>query len=201
MISAETYYRQSSDLITRVVELRDDNRIWMTSQNINKDYNYGIELSMNWTVFQWLRLNLTSNYFQNNLVELQKGVEEIRRRNVFNANGMLSIIPTRSTFIQLLGYYSGPRNLPNYGEQKESFSVGFAVRQEFFNRKLSITFRGQDLLGTAKREFINYGSNFTTRAKMSPESSVFYLSISYTFNDFRRPQRRDENIEIDMQDF
>jgi outer membrane receptor protein involved in Fe transport len=196
-VNLETYYRQTLNSISRLIDITPDNKIWMTSANISKDYTYGAGLSVNLIPAKWFRFTAVGNYFRNSIVEYVGGADNSRFNNTYDMNMTTTIIPQQSTIIQFTGNFNGPRIFANYGSQKSFYSLGFAIRQDFFNRKLSVTLRGQDILNSAKYNFANNSKYFTQISSYEPEHSVISLGITYIINDYRRKQR-DTSTEVDM---
>lgn len=195
-ISLETYYRQSDDVISRVLRLREDNRILITSDNENSEYALGGELALNLNLVQCMRLNLSSNIYKYHLEETSGGQNENRSRWTFDANGALTLILGPGTFIQLNGYYNGPRIITD-GEQKEVFTTSLSIRQDLFNRSLSVILSGRDIFKTAKYDFTQSGLNFKSTGYFEPESPAFSLTLSFRINNYR-PTRRDRSDQPDI---
>ena len=63
-LSVETYYRQTNNKITRVMELQENNVILNTYNNLNSDYALGSELMLNMELTKWWRLTTSANIFQ-----------------------------------------------------------------------------------------------------------------------------------------
>ena len=85
------------------------------------------------------------------------------------------------------------------GEQKEVFVTAMSVRQDFFNRSLSLILSGRDIFSSAKYEFSNSGPNFLSYGYYYPESPTWTLTLSYRINNYQRRPQRDESINIDFQ--
>ncbi len=194
-ISIEGYYRQTDKSITRSNEIIENDKLLLTYVNLNKDYLYGAEISTYWTVFSWLRFNASCNYFNYNLVENYDGQEHHNNRNIFDANAMLNLIISQDTYIQLSGYYQGPRLLAD-GEMQKIYTFGFAIRQDFFEHALTVALRGHDFLGTADYKFNNFRDNYKSYGSFDPESPTFTLSLSYKINNFKKQQREGETFDI-----
>lgn len=198
-LTAETFYRYSYDLISRILTLKSDGKIWLYPVNINDDKTYGVGLSGNLVFAREFRISLSGNYYTNDFTELVDGRNTARTINSFDGNITANIIPYMGAFIQLTGYYSGPKNQPNNGTMKEFYQVSLALRQEFLDRKLSVTLRAQDLFNSAKYVMSNETGGFTSYSNYLPERSVFVLSMSYIINDYKRTPRRDEGSEMEFQ--
>lgn len=199
MISAETFFRHSYDLISRIIAIKPDGKLWLYPININSNDTYGAGLSANFTFSKSLRLNLAGNFYHNEFSELIDGVNTLRNINSFDGNATLNFVPYIGAFVQLTAYYSGPKNQPNNGRLEGFYFISLALRQEFLERKLSVTLRAQDLFNTSKYVMSAGAAAFSTNSAYFPEKSVFVLAFSYAINDYKRAPKRDEPSEIDFQ--
>ncbi len=188
-ISLETYYRQTNNLIGRTMTLLPDNRILLTSDNNDKDYLYGGEISVNATPFDWLRFYVAGNYYSYNLVEKDDfGGTDTRQTNVADLNGMATVYFSKSTVLQLNGYYSGPRIITD-GEQEEVFIMSASIRQDFFNRSLSLLFNVRDIFSTGDYVFDNRTLNLHSYGGFTPEQPVASLTLTYRINNYQSDRR------------
>ena len=193
----EGYYRQTNDLISRKMELTDNNKILLTSENTNKDFLYGTEISANIVPATWLRFTAGANYFDYHLKELVGDVETERSSSIFDMNFSATFMPkwiddVSPTVIQFTGYYTGDRIIAD-GEQKSNFATSLALSQSFMERALTVTLHVNDLFKTSRYEFTNNGLNFKSYGYFDPERQTVNLSISYRINNYqRRPQNNDD---------
>lgn len=200
-ISLESYFRQTNDLISRTISLTDDNKLLISSVNVDRDYLYGGELSANIFLAKWLRFNLGSNFYSYHLVEKRDGKESERSTNVIDGNMSATITfdpSVRTAFLQLSGYYSGPKITPD-GEVKGSHAFSATLRKDLFNRKLTVVLSARDIFKTAKFEMINNGVSFKSYGYFLPESQVVNLSISYRINNFQRRRAQTKEVEMEFQ--
>lgn len=195
--SIETYYRQTSDNIQRTMTLLDDGRILLTSDNFGSDYLYGAQAEVNWSIFMWLRWNVSANYYSYHLKEISGDEENERERNIFDGNTNLTILLPTKTYVQLYGHYTGTRIIAE-GEQKEAFVTGLSVRQGFLDNSLAVILNVRDIFGTGKYEFINKGINYKTTGYFQQEGPTVSLTFSYKINDYKRRNTDDSGADIDF---
>ena len=72
-----------------------------------------------------------------------------------------------------------------------------ALKKDFFNRRLSLTFRIQDLFKTQKFENITTAPGFTADMTRSRDSRVAFLTLTYRFgtdsNNKDKKKKQDDN--------
>lgn len=186
-VSLETYYRNTNDLFARKSTLMDNGKLLLSYENINRNYLYGTELAANITFTQWLRVYASTNYYRYHLVEILGAKEQNRVTNIadFNVSATLTVSP--STFIQMNGYYTGPRIVAD-GEVKEFLTGSFSARQDLFNRQLSLILSARNIFGNSRHEFNNSGLNYNSYGFFAQEVNVITLTINYNINNFRQRQ-------------
>ncbi|MFH1051824.1 MAG: outer membrane beta-barrel family protein [bacterium] len=197
-ISLETYYRRTTDEFTRTISLQDDGRMLLSLGNVNTSSNLGTELAINFMSAKWFRFYGSLNYFNYRYTEKINFKDTERNQNVIDANAMFTYIPFPSTFIQLRTQYQGPRIIPNNGDMKEILVFGLAIRQDFFERKLTLTLSGRDIFSTAKYHFTNSSYNFLSYGYMFPEQPAFDISISYKINNYKPDRRKTEMPDVNF---
>jgi len=183
-ISLESYYRITSDKITRVRSL-DGELIRLTSTNLNKDYTLGVELTANYEPFKWLRVNASTSYYNYKLEGQVFEDEILKSTNVWDANFNLTLMLSQDTRLQTNGFYSGP-TITAQGKDEGRLSWNAALRQDFWNKTASLTLQIRDLLGTMKREFSSKDALLYNRFYMDFESPVVSLAFSYKLNNYQK---------------
>ncbi len=190
-LAFEAYYRNTTNLITRVTDYDSDAGIfYQRFENINEDHVAGSELMANWQFAKWFKLNASTNvYYYRILGELYG--EEIDNSNVsWNANANATFTVTPTSRIQTNMGYHGP-TVTAQGSAEGMYYVNLAVRQDLFKRKLSATLQVRDLFGSMKREFTASGDGFSQYVLMQREPRVVMLTLSYRINNYRTDQRSD----------
>lgn len=189
-VAFETYYRLKTNDITRIRTVQDDGIMLHTYENLDEDHSLGAELSGNLELTKWLRLNPSATVY---LYKINGTVDEetVNTESInwnCRLNSTFKVTPT--TRIQTNMYYRGP-SVTAQGEREGFFMTGAAVRQDFFGRKLSLALRVRDIFGTAKHEFISEGTDFYTYNYFTRESPMFYLSVTYLINNYKKGMKGD----------
>ncbi len=201
-ISIESYYRLNNNKITRIREI-DDNKIYYTITNLKNDETLGIELTANYEPYKFLRLNFSSSYYNYKLQGNVFDSSVTQETNSWHANFNITyILLSTNTRFQLNGFYRGPI-VEAQGEVEDVYSIDFAIRQELFQRQLSLALQVRDILGSMKREFLTNTTDLYTYNFMSFESPIVTLSVTYHINNFKdkKPDREfpeGKESEIDI---
>lgn len=183
-VDAGNYYRQTNDGFYQVIKLGPDQRLWLTSANMSRDYAIGLELSANITVTKWWKLNPgidVSNYTQKANVE---GQPMSSNNNLFNSTLTNTFTIAENTRMQVSWVYVAPMNLVE-GNFIAQNSVNASVRQDFLKKRISLNLSANDIFSTQNFVFDMHRPAFRVYGGYYPESPTVTLSLSYKFNEFR----------------
>jgi outer membrane receptor protein involved in Fe transport len=183
-ISAEAFYKVTNDLISRVQELRDDDIIYMTYENLNQDYSFGSEVMANINATKWLLLNGSFSVYRYR-IEGELDGESIDRSST-NYNGRLNTTVKFSpdSRLQFTSFYRGP-SVSAQGENSGMLFSNLSYRHEFMNKKLSAVISLRDVFGTMKFESESFGNDFQSKFRMNRESQILTLTLSYKINNYK----------------
>ena len=183
-VSLETFYRTTNDLITRLQEMRDDGIIYMTMDNLNRDYSLGGELMANFNFTKWLLINTSFSLYDYKIKGELFGKSIDRESTNYSGRMNATIKFTPDSRMQLTGFYRGP-SVSAQGDQKGMMFTNLSYRQDFMKKKLSATLSVRDLLGTGKFQGTSYGDGFKSNFRFQREPRVFMLTLSYKINNYK----------------
>jgi outer membrane receptor protein involved in Fe transport len=188
-IAFETYYKNTVNKIERIQTVYDaeKNISLMTFDNVNKDHSFGSEIMVNYVYKKWLELNASTNLYRYWIEGEINDVAVDTRSTNWNLRLNSTFNITSKTRFQLTTMYNGP-SVTAQGERGSFFFTNMAVRQDFFDRKLSATLQLQDVFGSMKYSFVSYGPGFSSDVQFAREPQVVMLSLSYKINNYK--QRR-----------
>lgn len=190
LLSAEAYYRITNNKVERIRSVYDDNVILHTVENVGTDYALGVEFMLDLKMMKWWNINCLSNLYHYRIVsDLDGGLDQDDLNWSARANNEFKI--TNFTKFQINCRYRSP-SISAQGMREGYFMTDAALKQEFLNRKLSLTLQVRDILGTGRREFRSEGEDFYSYATMTRRSPVFMLNLSYNFNNYKPNRRREE---------
>lgn len=191
-LSLESYYRMTTNKIERVRSVYDENVFLHSVENVGTDYAYGAEAMLDWDLVKWLNLNLTGDIYQYRIEGELYGAPFSRESFNWNARTNTTFKLGPSTRFQLTGIYVSP-SVSAQGRREGFIVTNAAVKQDFWNKKLSATFQVRDIFGTAKHEFTSEGADFLSYMEFSRKSPTFMLTLSYNFNHYQNDRQRNEN--------
>ena len=187
-ISLETYYRLTHDKMTRILKLQEDGTRVHTIENMDQESSAGAELMLNFIVTKWYGFSASTNLYHYQLIGNGTDQEMTASSNNFDFRMDNNFKLTKTTQLQIQGFYQGP-SVTAQGSRQEFFMTNAAVKQDFFNQKLTATLRVQDIFKTGSFHFTSEGEGFLDEYNFSRESQVFNLSLSFRINNYKKQER------------
>jgi outer membrane receptor protein involved in Fe transport len=199
VFSSDLYYRITNNKIERVRSIYNDqpNILLSTMANVGKDYSLGTELMMGFDFTKWWHLDVMTNIYDFRQEGQLNGRDYSAESFNWNARLNNDFKITPSTRVQLRGMYNSP-TVTAQGERKGFFGTDIAVKQDFMNRKMSLTFQVRDVFASASYETIYRDQEFYNFSSWIPDSPFFSLSLSYKINNYTAERRGPEQRRDDM---
>ena len=107
-LSAESFYRQSNDLITSVVIVDDEGTVFLTSGNANRSHSAGLEFMANLQPVKWLRFMVSGSSYYYLLDDDLQSPDTDESTFTWNMNSNFIFLFTPNTRFSLQGVYTGP---------------------------------------------------------------------------------------------
>ena len=189
-LSAEIYHRFTHNKIDRIRSVFAEDVNLTSIANIGSDYSTGSELMIIFDPFKFWNVNLMGNLYNYRI----KGVlyDRAFSRESFNwstrINNMFKV--TENSQIQVNVNYNSP-GVSAQGRWEGFFTTDVSVKQDLFEKKLSLTLQVRDLFGTAKREFTSSGPDFYNYTFFQRESPMVILNARINLNNYK--PKRDQN--------
>ncbi len=190
---AQSFYRSTENAFTRVIKM-NDKQLWITSENVGKNSILGGELALNFTIFQGLRFNTSATVYQFDMSSTGNTNTDYSKGIVYNCSGQLFYSLTSSTLLQAWGTYFGPRYTGD-GKVEPTYSMGFSLRQFFFDRRLTLFLTGRNILNSWKHVSENKRIDYIANSTMKPDGSVISLGFSFNINNYENKERPEDKIE------
>jgi len=194
-VTSSLFYRNTNDAITNYTIVNADGITETTWRNLAKNLSYGVELTFSSPIVDWFRTNTSFTYFKNEFEGLDISNSDYSWMAKMNNTFMLS----KDFNFQINLNYNAP-TIMGQSKMKEQFATDFAMKKDFLDGQLSLTFRVSDVFNTRKWESETFGQNFVTSSYRKMESRVAYLGISYRLspnNNNRERERRQRDDDMD----
>jgi len=198
-ISTEAYYRVTHDKVERIRSVYAPGVILHTAENVGTDYALGAELLFDLQPVKWWRVNLSGDLYDYRITG--KVDSQDFSNSSFNWGGRLTNefrLPTQTRLT--VGLHFESPEVEAQGRDAGHWMTDAAIRQQFFNRQLSVTLQARDLLGSGGFESTAEGEDFYSHFRFTHSAPMVSLNLTWNFNNYR-PDRRDrEEAQEDTED-
>ncbi|MCE1163780.1 MAG: TonB-dependent receptor [Bacteroidetes bacterium] len=203
-VTISTYYRNLNNMINFVSNV-DSNGVSMSKpENAGKSNTYGTELILQGYLAKWWSLNGSFSYYNTNLFNNDPANSFDKTYDAWTARFSTNAsIPDIADFSLSYFYFGKQQNSQGSIDPMQMFNL--AVQKGFFDKKLIIGFRVNDLFNQQKFYLTSSGSNFTQSVFQKTNSRSAFLTVTFNFGDLGRTdaqktsQRKQREIETEIQ--
>jgi len=199
LISLEGYYRIRNNKMERVRSVYDKDVTLVTYENVGTDYTFGTEFMINTDLVEFWNINLMADLY-NYKVEGSYDEVDFSKDN-FNwsvrLNNAFQIF--ESTKLQINGSYNSP-SISSQNEFAGFFSTNIAVRQDLFDKMLSLTLQVRDVFDTAIHEGYSSVHGFETNYTFKRNAPMVMLNVSLKLNNYKEKRKKRGDNSGDMED-
>ena len=172
----------------------DKGKLAMTSLNIDKSVNYGLELIIDQQITKWWKVNLSANFFGNYTDATIINDNEIKSFNWDAKLNSTMNLPHEWT-IQTSAMYFAPRKTIQ-GESAARFFSDIAIKKNI-NKKITLSLRYADIFRTAGHRSNTITDDYFSIRNGKPYRQSLTLNFSYRFGDGKTmkkmPKKRLDN--------
>jgi outer membrane receptor protein involved in Fe transport len=196
-LSFSGYYR-TTDNVTEQIRYLQGEVMYSTYENVASSKSSGIEIvAKNKLFHEVIDLTTTLNGFYYELDGFSyqmAGVESPitgDRESDFSWNVKM-IANTKlplGTTLQLTGNYNAKKVVAQ-GYRQANYTLDAGLRKNFFNKTISVSVNGRDLLNSRKWHTITSGEGFHQDSKNWRGSRRFGLTVTYNFGNMRAKQNK-----------
>lgn len=191
ILSLEGYYRERKNKIERVRAVYDTNVTISTPYNVGTDYTLGTEFMIDADLLNFWNLNFMGDLSQYRVEGVYENRDYTRKNFDWSLRLNNTFMITPSTKLQINGRYRGP-SISVQGDYAGYFSTDVALRQDIWERKMSITLQIRDIFQTSKREGTTFGPGFESYTFSQRKTPIVLLNFTLNLNNFKQKQDRNQ---------
>ena len=189
------YYRLKKNGFTNVLIPIDDSTLLTTMVNLSSDQSAGLEMILTAKAGKFLTANLSSNLFYNTIDATELGFDDKQSIVSMSANLNANFSFGKATMAQLSSNYRSARLTPQ-GKVYPTFVMNIGLRQDFFEKKLSVIFTASDIFSTQRWKTV-LDTDYLHQTSISRRDGLaMYLGVSYRFGKALRKDT-EETLEYD----
>ncbi len=194
-INTTLFYRETENMITRVVELDSLGVSRSSYSNLDKGSSFGIELIVSQGLFKWWKMNGNFSYFGVKFYGSSNTLDFNNINTSWTAKVNSSMTFWKSFDVQLSfnyrsaiftaqnsGGYFGGSGGGSQGKQKANYFFDIGLKKDFFTNKLTLSLRLSDIFNTNTYSLDTQGSNYFSQVTRKRETRVLFFGTSYKIN-------------------
>ncbi len=183
-LSLDAFHRVTNNKIDRYSVLGDDGVYSLYTDNFDKDYATGLELTGNVNFAKWLIVNASTSMYRYRITGTLEGASVDRTSTNWTGRVNATFRFSDNSRMQIQGFFRGP-SVSAQGDRDAMIFTNVSYRQDFMKKKLTATVSVRDPFGTARFEGESYGDNFKRWFRWEREPRVVMLTLSYKLNNFK----------------
>ena len=195
-LSANLYYRLTQDKIEQLLTIQRDDKIHLTFHNEADDQAFGTELMADFSVTDWWSINANANLYNYKITATVEEVKTTRQDFSWSTQLVNSFDLSKTTSLQVIGLYNSS-TVRSQGELSDYYFLDIAVKQQFFNKKLTASLQLKDVLQSLNYELYTETGNMKLLGDFNNESPILLFSISYNLSNYKK-KTKDVDTEFDM---
>lgn len=200
LFNATVYHRYSTNVLTRVIRLGEDNVAVQTRENASMRNSTGLELINQLQLNNWWDATVSGNFFYSEIIgdNIEQG---FNNSNFSWTLSLLSNMAIPNLFsVQIQGNYRGPMVFPQ-GEIEPMWGVNAGIRKNIMNDNATISLNVSDIFNTRIFRIRNEDTRFVQDRMFNRETRIGTISFTYRFGGFRDQRNgRDDDREFDDDD-
>lgn len=198
-ITVGTFFRRVNDEISTIL-YKDPNDPTNTKQiksdtNFDGNNRYGLEMSTNYKIANWWRVNGSLDFYSQKVKGLVANVQSEVTNTAFNVRLSNSFTATKNLRFQLFAMYRGANKDLQFNAS-EMYMVNTGASYRVLDGKGNFTLRVNDIFNTMKFGF-STTTPYTQHGQFQGESQSAYIGFNYRFgggkNRAKGRRNRDNN--------
>jgi len=179
VIMASFYFNQTKDVFTEVYLYNPDDNTTVTTQvNIDKSYNYGVNITNTTKINKWWSVNTLFNIFENRFMGNAVNTDRIEPIITYNLNVQNSFAISESWKAEANGQYQSKSNLGIY-VRKDFFDFSVGISKQILAKKGSIKFNITDVFKTKNYNINSLIGQTSIDRRYNLDSRVATLAFTY----------------------
>jgi len=172
------FYRYKYNRFTTVTKLINDSTLFTTVQNLSYEQAAGVEFVLSGTVFSFLTANANTDVFTTQIDASNLGYSGLKSIITWRGALTCDFNLSPSTRLQLHSIYHAAR-LTADGKDSPYFTINMGLRQDFWDRHLTLVINASDVFKTWKKEANLDTPQLKQTDRLVRDSRIVYLGLTF----------------------
>jgi outer membrane cobalamin receptor len=203
-VTLSGYYRSTNNVINFVSTVDTNGVTFSRPENRGKSNTYGLELIFQGGFAKWWTYNGSVDYFNTNIFDNSSAASFDKTYNAWSARFSTNASIPDLFDVQFFYFYMGKQQ-NSQGEIRPMQMMNLAIQKAFFDKKLVLGFRVNDLFNQQRFNLTSSGSDFTQVIAQKTNSRAAFFTVTFNFGEQnnsmskRTSQRKQREIESEIQ--
>ncbi|MHC0441468.1 TonB-dependent receptor domain-containing protein [Flavobacterium sp. 3-210] len=184
-LSANAFYRNTTDAIRQYAELLDNGVIFLQPRNIGSTVTYGLETIFSLKPIGFYDANISLTAFQQNINASNLGEDVVN--NAFSWYGKIinNFVPWKGGKLQIIGNYNSALATAQ-GKRIPIYNVDMGFQQKLGKGNARLGLVATDMFNTLESGYKNNTALFSNHRTNKSDTRALMLTFAYTFkSDFK----------------
>ncbi len=178
-LMSSLYFSQTNDVMTEVFDYDPaTNTTASTQKNLDKSYNYGINITSSVNLFSWWSMSNLFNVFENRYRGNYRDLPIDTSKVTFTWSSQNAFQIAAGFLAEMNGQYHSKSNIGLF-ERKAYFDLTIGLSKQILHEKGTLKLSVTDVLRTRNYEVISKTSTSTIQKDYSLDSRIATLSFTY----------------------
>lgn len=198
------FYRNSNNPINLVTYVDTNGVSSSKFENVGTSNTYGVEFILQGGLAKWWTVNASASYFNTNIFENTSQFNFDKTYNAWSARFTTNAAIPDLFDVQFTYFYNGEQ-LSAQGKIEPMQSMNIALQKSFFEKRIVLGFRVNDLFNQQKFTAYNSGDTYVQTIQQKTNSRAAFFTLTYNFGDNgmtksqRTSQRKQRESETEIQ--
>jgi outer membrane cobalamin receptor len=203
-VTLSGYFRNTKDVINFLSNVDSNGVSYSRPDNRGKSNTYGVEMILQGGFAKWWTFNSSIDYFSTNIFN-NTGINDFDKTyNAWSVRFSTNAAIPNIVDVQLFYFYMG-KQVNSQGEIQPFQMMNLAFQKSFFDKKLVLGFRINDLLNQQKFNLQASGTDFSQKIYQKVNSRAAFFTVTFNFGENgtsiskRTSQKKQREIETEIQ--
>jgi outer membrane receptor protein involved in Fe transport len=188
------FYRYKYDAFTEITKFINDSTLLHTNDNLANEQSAGVEIVLNSSIKKFMTINFSANGFFDQIDASNLGYSAKKTAFSWNAKLGLNFNLTKTTLLQLNGFYRAAEITPQ-GNELPVYSLNAGMRQDLFKKKFSVLLTVSDIFNTLRWSGEINTPQMYEKMTGKRRSQIVYLGVSWRFG--KSGKNKQEEMKFD----
>jgi outer membrane cobalamin receptor len=203
-VTLSTYYRNTYDVINYLSSVDTNGVSFSRPDNRGKSNTYGVEMILQGGFAKWWTFNSSIDYFSTNIFN-NTGINDFDKTyNAWSVRFSTNASIPDIADVQLFYFYMG-KQVNSQGEIQPFQMMNVAIQKSFFDKKIVLGFRVNDLLNQQKFNMQSTGADFSQTIFQKINSRTAFFTLTFNFGEQsssiskKTSQKKQREVETEIQ--